>query len=1443
MRIKSKNLYLVVLFITFIFAAASLMSLNFGNEVLATELFSSKNEVEIIKNQSIPTDTNVNDDRSGILLHAVSSGTSVNINADMCGVFELDFRAYSEKTYVQEGACYGETVKNSALSLKTFSITISEAGNSQNRFRIGIDGGSKMNFATPQAYVEVGGKKAGLYARNGNANSNNTTGANNQQRYTALWNTSFTNAAYSSQESAIDTPQQNIICFDPCSMQVYSKSSNGDITLIWDFSKSNNDGQTMKVFNPFIRFNVTLEFTDVAIGRTANVIIYSIDGQNLSGLNITDNIGPNVFVSFDQNPIKGKNFYLPEPVCYDVCGKDIKQVKVTAKISGMSLSLFKGIGIACDAYEPGCYFKTNLGGTLEVTYTAYDSSGAGKDNTTKFTVLEKDPEVEFNLTGSLNDEYGVNSIVEIPAASASSALFRSVHNIVASVSKGGSVIVGYDRKELPFTFKFDKTGDYEVEYFCVGTDARKVYGISVTDSVAFNLASTIKKSASIGDEFVVPMGIFIKNGEVITASAVIYYPDGSSFSNQKIIFEKGGKYKIEYSATVDGVNYVKNYEITVSSVSATFLSSDGKVEDGAECDLCSAITGARLEALDSTTVFKYSDTIDLSDSTKNDILVKIYSSGNWNTWTSLPTIRLTDVNDPTNVLTIDCRFGWHEYLNYVYAYAPGQIPKSWDGGKLWTSGWGATACFPGMGIINSEVGFKYQCIWISYDAVEKAIYGLRSGGLIVDFDADYQEVAWKGFSSNKVYLSISNISTVTVTEVYGNSLETKKYVDEKTPSLLIDTLGRAENDLPKAVVNKPYRIFACSVYDNWDKNAKITEKVFYNYGEENYSELEISNDCFIPKKTGEYTIEYTARDEFGNFFVKKLTINAVNLSNIVPVHLTLASGLSSNGTVGLEYELPQIGTLTGGTGNLISSINVYSPSGLLIVPENYIFIPTEAGDYMIEYNVEDYVGNGEPNQATITRTIHVLIQDEPVLYDTKLPEAILSGATLYLPNVNAIDFYTDSTGNTKPVSTVTATLNGVNIPINNNSVTPVIEHGVADLIIKYKASNVRGTSEKTYTVKVIHPDSGNGFMKEYFYTVKGTVQKSVSSSGVSLSTGDSGAAVQFINPILASNFQIKMTAPDLSRNNVDKIRITLYDYADMDISIRFEIIKNIEDQGASSKSYISINGGKPGALFGNFYNPDATFGFVYRQASLGVFDLMGSRIGYVDTTEDGQPFSGFPSKKVWAKIEYGTVGDSGMQLNVLTLNNQVFSSIDGDYIIPEFTLTRSIPLLVSLNEKFIIPSVIAQDVLSATTNTVINVQKIGGNKIISDGTNVDSEVVFTEVGNYRIAYKSTDASGKSFNQTYVIKTIEYEPPILTINGTVVGKVTLNQEINIPTVTATDNSNLDVTIVTFIIAPNYDMRVLTDSTYIPTMKGKYTIRYFAYDSSSNFQIKEIEFDVD
>lgn len=492
MKVKNKTI------ITTLIASALLgttIAFVAGNNQYKVNAFEFSNEyfnptnVTLTTNKSVPLALGMKDYRNGILLSSRLSNSNVTLKDAMSGKFSIDMMPYSSFTY---GSNEYETnaYSNSYQDLNTLSLTFKDLETEQ-EFKLVLNGGAKGNNVTTNAHVEVNDEKMGVFYHQDAAALGNTKGANNNGVYTYLYGTSFSNMAVHNKIYSSANVKSLKLEFDPSTMCVYGVSYGygTDVEqkrLIWDFSKESIDGSDVHTtISGFNKYQVSLTFEDINKDRTANLLVYEINGQKFAGTLINNSEGPRSHAVLNDGQ-KETKYVLPKPVAYDVLEAEIDfngDVSVVDE-NGNKVDVLSSTGTVTTKYQENCYFVPTTGGKHTVSYTAYDSKNvAGETQSYEINIV--DPKaVLFETTLEKESYMELNSSITIPEARVS----------IGDAKYQASVkVIGpdYQEKNGAGELKLNKEGLYQVIYSAkIGNvdyqDSYKIYS-SVEAKSLFNI--------------------------------------------------------------------------------------------------------------------------------------------------------------------------------------------------------------------------------------------------------------------------------------------------------------------------------------------------------------------------------------------------------------------------------------------------------------------------------------------------------------------------------------------------------------------------------------------------------------------------------------------------------------------------------------------------------------------------------------------------------------------------------------------------------------------------------------------------------------------------------------------------------------------------------------------------------------------------------------------
>lgn len=431
---------------------------------------------EVKANSTVPNSTGITDYRYGMRMSASKDGANVVLNDTFVGKFSIDLMPYSLTTY---GSTQYETASysNTYQDLNTLSLNFKNKSDNK-EFKVVLNGGATGNNVTVNAHVNYNNEKMGLYYPSTNKLVGNTKGANANDVYTFLWGTSFSNMAVSSEAYSSKNVKSLKIEFDPITMCVYGYSygysrNSTEKMLIWDLSKSSMDGSDAhSTISSFDEYEVSICFDKVNSGKTANVLIYNINGQSFSNTVITNNIGPVSSVKLNEGKLKEK-YYLPTPKAYDVL-EGIIAFKGDVTVLDPT-----GNNVIILNDNNGNYFVPETSGSYKVSYVAKDAKGLKGEALVQYVSITSMNQANFNHNLESELYYSIGDTFNVPSAKLS--INGVEHSATAKVySPSNEVINGS-------SIKLSSEGLYKLSYTAT------IDGIYYEDIININVSSSVSE--------------------------------------------------------------------------------------------------------------------------------------------------------------------------------------------------------------------------------------------------------------------------------------------------------------------------------------------------------------------------------------------------------------------------------------------------------------------------------------------------------------------------------------------------------------------------------------------------------------------------------------------------------------------------------------------------------------------------------------------------------------------------------------------------------------------------------------------------------------------------------------------------------------------------------------------------------------------------------------
>ncbi|MBQ7995750.1 MAG: hypothetical protein IJ247_06040 [Bacilli bacterium] len=949
----------------------------------------------------------------------------------------------------------------------------------------------------------------------------------------------------------------------------------------------------------------------------------------------------------------------------------------------------------------------------------------------------------------------------------------------------------------------------------------------------------IENEYQFGEYFIVPN--LTKDG--IEYTSVLEFPDGSATHEVMVTLNQSGTYKIHYSGEKEGKYYSESYSFIVKNQAYSF--SGPKSFASYENSERTYGKEGLYVALQEGETMNFSSTIDLSSSSKNDMLIDLFVAPLNERRADFQVLYLTfsDAEVPSSNFSVRII---QSNDNHDYSYlagSPDGAPyaglQEHNGRIIYHSnnefGYPIIHSFYGDYPIYKTDSAGTQSVKLYYEAESKALYAAPEAVYpICDFDdPKFFASPWAGFPSGKVNLSISAGSYVSekayflIKSAKGINLTQKIIEDTTPPEITVDIPSPySESNLPKALKGFEYPVFNASAKDEISGAVDVKSYVLYHYDGEKTVMVNVKDNKFITNRKGQYDIVYEAKDAVGNIATKTISISSVEYPmpiNIVPVSSPVS--ICKRGEV---YEFPSF-RVEGGSGILSNEFQV-THNGILVEQRKNSFIPKEVGKYTIRFVVSDMIGQKEIYQyeLNVNENNGVVIYDDP-----KLPKYFLETYQYELPLIYATDFGANEAlvpcevDVTMGGNTTTMKSGSYFIPNNNENEGNII------IVYKYKEA------QKRFEIPCIPVYSGIQ-MKMDKYFIKDGIELNTAfdlySEVISAKEGD--CSWEFANPLFANGTTIEFSSI-ASESRFSSLNFSFVDAYDETEKITLRLEKrtdgSIYAKGGSSmvKTDLSFTSTKA-----------ATISY-----SNGVFTINSVSIN-VDKYDDGRLFEGFSSSFIYlSSMMEGA--SNGAKYRLSKIDNQTICDIAFDPIEPIISLLgASTGGRKEKGETFTISPAIAFDVLDPSVELKLKVTGPDGNIVTSlDGNPLSEisadrsyEIVLDQYGSYGINYMATDSSGNTRTNGINLTVVQNTNPKINITSSYKTEINLGETIILPDYEVVfPESSADQSIYCSIQTPNGSIIVLNQgsNSFVPKTPGEYVVKIHAMDGEGNKAVFEYE----
>ena len=982
--------------------------------------------------------------------------------------------------------------------------------------------------------------------------------------------------------------------------------------------------------------------------------------------------------------------------------------------------------------------------------------------------------------------------------------------------------------------------------------------------------NSVENEYSFGTVFYLPEYEFSLSGEQETSSSVLISPSKKAYDATKVNLNETGVWTLRFTP----FDLIYDINFTVYKPTYEVTSDKGGVTYGETNFYSSTQTGLFVN-IPKNSKFVYNDVIDLSKLNKSQNIIEfgIVPNSVGVSDVGRVFVYLTDIYDPNNYIVYrianpNNRESGYDGMGTLSASfsGAGHFLGTENSGKDFKDGvqvdvvrykvddmyFGAYTPFAFSGT-TSKLGSRLPITQISFDyatkqahANSKMWYGepidknLRT--LVADLSKDnyddcvlynLQEGFLKpfgGFTTGEVYLSIlaedysSPNCNLFIKSIHGADLSKTKSYDQNVPHIMVDTEGYSVSDLPKAEINKPYRIFNAHVSDNELSDVRISKQVYLSYKGSRISRLSVKDGCFTPKNVGTYEIVYSATDGYNNISEYSLFVQAVeSIENPV---ITFDENVKLDYFVGEKVFIP-VPEILGGTGNSSVSVRVFY-NGKFIETANNSFTAEQSGSYLVEYVVKDY--NNKTSFDSLV--INVSYSEDIVLSrEISLPNAFINGAKYKFDAPVAYYYENQVKKEILPV-----------ITLNDGNGESVISNGgwianksANQVVVKYSYSFADKILEKSFDIPIIIVDNLPNDYQKYFLLEGGATISKVENGEIEFVFAEDGRAT-FAKDVPVSNLRIdfKVTATFdvdtqswINYNDVSCFNIVLQDVQDSNKKVVFSIIK-VSD----TESKITVNGGKE-YKFDAIFSESNLFSFAYYNDG-GYVLTNGLRI-YVDKYADGTKFNGFSENR--ANVSFYTQDAQDFRIILSYFAGQGFF-LDFDIIPPQLTVKETLKSTAEIYSTIKTDIAYAVDVLQVGTYVYVSVLSPSGEMLV-DYMPADEQHEFylSEYGDYTIIYMAEDEEYNTTEKTLIVRVVDKTPPTLNLSKTEMSCGS-GAKVNLPTATFDDNLTniLDIECYISYLSPKG-----TEYLIETTRKDNSFTGSFTFNQDGNWVIKYLVID--
>ncbi|MBO5363384.1 MAG: hypothetical protein J6A46_03550, partial [Clostridia bacterium] len=870
------------------------------------------------------------------------------------------------------------------------------------------------------------------------------------------------------------------------------------------------------------------------------------------------------------------------------------------------------------------------------------------------------------------------------------------------------------------------------------------------------------------DTFTVPAREFVADGESYAASAVVYYPDGTTAKGDQVSLNQVGIYTVKYSAQAGDKVFASSESFLVNYPAYSVSAEKSSISYGTPARATTEGVMARVAQGDSLTFTKY---IDFTQVSMDEYLVKGFVTPDTSGAMDFAELVITFTDSVDESVWFSVHYYGYDWAwnTYVAAGGHNQLPNGVhqsEGLKTPGSGYGLWSYIPfnskgqtqdgSIGVLAPDA----SQFFVSMNYAEKQLYApgfISTTVMFMDLDdtsdtdgsIKYVDNAWTGFPSGKARLSVSasglngataNFCITEVCGISGEELKNNLYIDSDKPTVTVDEAF--DESMPTGLVGYDYTIPAATAYDAYARDCEVKATVWYNYGLNNAVNVPVKDGKFTVDKAGTYAIEYIARDAVGNESKAVRWVRAFD--EIADATFEIPADKTTAAVAGEWVTVPVIDgkSVVGGSGTSTIVAYVEFDGKREVITDG--FRALNVGMYKVIYAATDYVDKTVEKSYDVTVTAGT----KPILErDYDLYPIYISDQTYALPEFYA--YYYDGGKLEKNLCDVVITDgNGTHSHKAGDRVKISVKNQADPISFEIKSEGVTLVTHKAVGALAWVNEAQEGeeeklrlHVENYLIGEGFVVEREDGGMLLTAANGDFGFT--FANALSARQMNMKLAL--LAGTTADtRITVVLSDVLNQENNVSATVLSD------GGKVYLEANGTRrliPGAVMeaGEFTIEYENNAFTVNGVSVDVSDLVA-----------------FETDKVFLNVAV-TGSSENATVRFIELGNCLLTMPRTDRVAPVLyapyeTGGRFLP-----NTQYTLSAPICYDVYAPNLNYSLTVEGVDG-KPIKDVNGVllenvdptkDYVIDLKEIGQYLVKYLAveTDGFASSANEADLIYTL------------------------------------------------------------------------------------------